>query len=170
MATAEVAMPFPIVGQEAVPAGLTAVRRTLSENTRRLAEMEQVVRTMDEEFQRMRRSTLVRAAAHLARRWDRLRGKGGRRNLPTNGPIRLSHVGDELRWLKVLILARECRAINHHSVDSYFYVDESEAKLLDCAAHSVRIWFMTVCRPVILRPKCEIKIAFQVSPIDYRRV
>jgi MoaA/NifB/PqqE/SkfB family radical SAM enzyme len=66
--------PFPILGGDAVPSGLTAVRRTLTENNRRLAEMEQVVRTMDEEFQRMRRSILVRGAAHVARRWDRMRG------------------------------------------------------------------------------------------------
>ena len=75
VAAAEMASPFPILGQEPVPSRLTAVRRVLSENTRRLAEMEQVVRAMDEEFQRMRRSILVRAAAHLARRWDRLSGK-----------------------------------------------------------------------------------------------
>jgi hypothetical protein len=49
----------------------------MSENSRKVAAMEQVVRTMDEEFQRMRRSVLVRAAAHLARRWDRLRIGGG---------------------------------------------------------------------------------------------
>lgn len=76
MEAAEMAAPFPILGQqEAVPSGLSAVRRVLAENTRRLTEMEQVVRTMDEEFQRMRRSVLVRAGAHLARRWDRLSGK-----------------------------------------------------------------------------------------------
>jgi NifB/MoaA-like Fe-S oxidoreductase len=57
---------FPILGQEPVPSGLTAVRRVLSENTRRLTEMEQVVRTMDEEFQRKRRSVMVCAAASLA--------------------------------------------------------------------------------------------------------
>jgi hypothetical protein len=73
--TAEVeATPFPILGSDSIPSGLTAVRRTLAEKNRRLAEMEQVVRTMDEEFQRMRQSILVRGAAHLARKWDRLRG------------------------------------------------------------------------------------------------
>jgi NifB/MoaA-like Fe-S oxidoreductase len=75
MTAAEMAAPFPILGQGPVPSGLTAVRRVLSENTRRLAEMEHVVQAMDEEFQRMRRSVLVRAAAHLARKWDRLSGR-----------------------------------------------------------------------------------------------
>jgi hypothetical protein len=67
------ATPFPILDQDPVPSGLTAVRRTLTENNRRVQEMEQAVRAMDQEFQRMRRSFLVRAAAHVARRWDRLR-------------------------------------------------------------------------------------------------
>lgn len=75
-ASQSAATPFPILGQDAVPSGLTAVRRTLAENQQRLAEMEQVVRTMDEEFQRMRRSMLVRAAAHLVRKWERIGGPG----------------------------------------------------------------------------------------------
>jgi MoaA/NifB/PqqE/SkfB family radical SAM enzyme len=74
-ANADPATPFPILGEDSVPAGLTAVRRTLAENNRRLQEAEQAMRAMDEEFQRMRRSILVRGAAHLARRWDRLRGR-----------------------------------------------------------------------------------------------
>jgi hypothetical protein len=73
--TMAAATSFPIVGEDSVPAGLTAVRRMLAENNRRLQEAEQVMRAMDEEFQRMRRSILVRGAAHLARRWDRLSGK-----------------------------------------------------------------------------------------------
>jgi len=73
MMAAEMAAPFPVLGQEAVPSRLTAVRQVMSENARKLTEMERIVQTMDEEFQRMRRSFLVRAAAHLARKWDRLR-------------------------------------------------------------------------------------------------
>ena len=75
------ASPFRILGDDSVPSGLTAVRRMLAENTRRMREMEQAVRAMDDEFQRMRRSILVRAAAHLARKWDRLSGNkpGARR-------------------------------------------------------------------------------------------
>jgi MoaA/NifB/PqqE/SkfB family radical SAM enzyme len=47
--------------------GLGAVRRMVAEKARKLAEGEAVVRAMDEEFQRMRRSILVRAAARVAR-------------------------------------------------------------------------------------------------------
>jgi len=64
--------PFRVIGNPPVPSGLPAVRRTLLENNRRLKEMEQAVRAMDEEFQRMRRSILVRAAARISREWDRL--------------------------------------------------------------------------------------------------
>jgi MoaA/NifB/PqqE/SkfB family radical SAM enzyme len=69
---AEMAPEFPILGQEPSNSGLALVRRVLSNNGRKLQEMEQAVREMNEEFQRMRRSPLVRAAAHIARKWDRL--------------------------------------------------------------------------------------------------
>jgi MoaA/NifB/PqqE/SkfB family radical SAM enzyme len=59
----------PFVAVDPAPAltGLGAVRRMVAENDRKLAEGEAVVRAMDEEFQRMRRSLLVRAAARIAR-------------------------------------------------------------------------------------------------------
>ena len=65
---------FPIVGQSNDGGGLGTVRRMLAENNRRTRELEQAVLAMDEEFQRMRRSRIVRAAAHVARRWDRWKG------------------------------------------------------------------------------------------------
>ncbi len=80
------ANPFPISGEDSVRSELTSVRRMLAENNRRLKEngvrlkeLERAVQEMDEEFQRMRRSVLVRAAAHLARKWDRLRGRQAER-------------------------------------------------------------------------------------------
>lgn len=73
---------FPILGEDSVPSGLTAVRRMLTENNRRLQEAEQAMRAMDEEFQRMRQSFLVRGAAHLARKLDRLRGRTAARTAP----------------------------------------------------------------------------------------
>jgi MoaA/NifB/PqqE/SkfB family radical SAM enzyme len=61
------AVPYPAIDTDPALAGLGAVRRMVAENGRRLFEGEAVVRAMDEEFQRMRRSLLVRAAARIAR-------------------------------------------------------------------------------------------------------
>jgi len=72
-AKAEPYIPVPVISEDS--AGLPAVRRMLAGNNRRLHEAEQALRAMDEEFQRMRRSILVRAAAHVARKWERVKSR-----------------------------------------------------------------------------------------------